>query len=239
MVRGGQRQGAGRKSTWESKTRFEDTVVVRVPRNIKDKILEIAHKLDSGEIIDLDTNSRIKELEGRISSLELENEVLMEQLERYRCDLETESNKVKKLQQREIVTNSKKPLNDLVTESENHIQSVVSDNNVDKDPGSDLEPHHIQPSLFDEFPTNTVLEVLPISARKLSRLRFGLSKDALAQKKMKVSTIELTDWTRQKDPDGIAWKLAPDPKLGYVPVDELSSNLQNKLLAWMRDNGLL
>jgi hypothetical protein len=53
MVRGGQRQGAGRKSTWESKTRFEDTVVVRVPRNIKDKILEIAHKLDSGEIIEI------------------------------------------------------------------------------------------------------------------------------------------------------------------------------------------
>lgn len=239
MVRGGQRQGAGRKSTWESKTRFEDTVVVRVPGKIKDKILEIAHKLDSGEIIDLDTNSKIEELEGRISSLELENKLLIEQLEKYRCDLETESNKVKELQQREIVTNSKKLLKDLVTESENHTQSAVGDNNLEKDLGSDLEPHHIQPSLFDEFPTNTVLEVLPISARKLSRLRFGLSKDSLAQKKMKLSTVELTEWTRQKDPNDIAWKLAPDPKLGYVPADELSSEQRSELLAWMRDNDLL
>jgi hypothetical protein len=238
MVRGGQRQGAGRKSTWESKTKFEDTVVIRVPGKIKDKILEIAHKLDSGDVIDLDSNSKIQELESKVASLELENKSLIEQVEKYKYDLETESNKVKELQQKEIVTNSKELSNDLVTKSKNPTGLVVS-NTVNNDLKTDLEPNHIQPSLFGEFPDNTDLDILPISARKLSQFRFGLSKDAFAKKKMKVTTRELIEWTRQKDPDHIAWKLAPNPKLGYVPAEELSSNLRNKLLTWMRDSGLL
>lgn len=238
MVRGGQRQGAGRKSTWESKTKFEDTVVIRVPGNIKDKVLEIAHKLDSGDTIDLDSNSKIKELESKLSLLELENKSLTEQLEKYKLDLEAQSNKVKELEQKEIVTNSKNLSNNLVTKSENTTQLLASDT-VNKDLGTDLEPNHIQPSLFAEFPNNTDLDILPISARKLSQFRFGLSKDAFAKKKMKVTTRELIEWTRQKDPDHIPWKLAPNPKLGYVPAEELSSSLRNKLLTWMRDSGLL
>ncbi len=238
MVRGGQRQGAGRKSTWESKTKFEDTVVIRVPGKIKDKILEIAHKLDSGDVIDLDSNSKIQELESKVASLELENKSLMEQLEKYKYDLETESNKVKELQQKEIVTNSKELSDDLVTKSKNSTELVVN-NTVNNDLQTDLEPNHIQPSLFAEFPDNTDLDISPISARKLSQFRFGLSKDAFAKKKMKVTTRELIEWTRQKDPDHIAWKLAPNPRLGYVPAEELSSNLRNKLLTWMRDSGLL
>ena len=187
MVRGGQRQGAGRKSTWESKTKFEDTVVIRVPGKIKDKILEIAHKLDSGDVIDLDSNSKIQELESKLAFLELENKSLMEQVEKYKYDLETESNKVKELQQKEIVTNSKELSNDLVTKSTNPTGLVVS-NTVNNDLKTDLELNHIQPSLFAEFPDNIDLDILPISARKLSQFRFGLSKDAFAKKKMKVTT---------------------------------------------------
>ena len=56
MVRGGQREGAGRKSDWESKAKFEDTTVIRVPKNIKDKVMVVARKLDAGEGIDLDSN---------------------------------------------------------------------------------------------------------------------------------------------------------------------------------------
>jgi len=79
MARGGQRDGAGRKSTWTSGCKFEQTKLIRVPSNISDKVLEIAHKLDSGENIDLETkllkeeNQRLKnELESfRIKQLEL------------------------------------------------------------------------------------------------------------------------------------------------------------------------
>jgi hypothetical protein len=57
MARGGQRDGAGRKSTWSSGCKFEQTKLIRVPSIISDKVLEIAHKLDSGEAIDLETKS--------------------------------------------------------------------------------------------------------------------------------------------------------------------------------------
>ena len=57
MTRGGYRQKAGRKSTWMSGCKFEETKLIRVPIAISDRVLEIAHKLDSGEIIDLVSNS--------------------------------------------------------------------------------------------------------------------------------------------------------------------------------------
>lgn len=60
MPRGGRREKAGRKSTWTSGCRFEDTKLIRVPAAIASELLEIAHKLDSGEAIDLETKSNNK-----------------------------------------------------------------------------------------------------------------------------------------------------------------------------------
>ena len=57
MVRGGYREKAGRKSTWVSGCKFEETKLIRVPIAISDRVLEIAHKLDNGESIDLVTKS--------------------------------------------------------------------------------------------------------------------------------------------------------------------------------------
>lgn len=57
MTRGGYREKAGRKSTWVSGCKFEDTKLIRVPSAIADRLLEIAHNLDSGELIDSDTKS--------------------------------------------------------------------------------------------------------------------------------------------------------------------------------------
>ena len=57
MPRGGQRQGSGRKSTWESGCKFEDTKLIRVPKAIALRVLEIAHKIDSDEAFDLATKS--------------------------------------------------------------------------------------------------------------------------------------------------------------------------------------
>ena len=71
MARGGQRDGAGRKSTWASGCGFEETKLIRVPIAISDKVLEFAHKLDSGATIDLETKS-LNQIEAKsIEQLEL------------------------------------------------------------------------------------------------------------------------------------------------------------------------
>jgi hypothetical protein len=55
MPRGGHREKAGRPSTWKSGCKFSETKLIRVPAAIADQLLEIAHRLDSGETLDLVT----------------------------------------------------------------------------------------------------------------------------------------------------------------------------------------
>jgi hypothetical protein len=57
--RGGSRINAGRKSNWST----SETQTIRVPVNLVDPILEMAHKLDSGENIESDTKSNSLSLE--------------------------------------------------------------------------------------------------------------------------------------------------------------------------------
>jgi hypothetical protein len=90
------------------------------------------------------------------------------------------------------------------------------------------------------IPGNSPEGIQPISGRKLSKQRFGLREDALSGAKKRLKTAQrLIDWTREKDPDGIAWKMVETPVPGFVPVDELSSELNDKLLTWMRENRLV
>ena len=48
------RENAGRKSNWKNK----DTITIRVPRAIIFQVIDVAHRIDSGETIELDTESR-------------------------------------------------------------------------------------------------------------------------------------------------------------------------------------
>lgn len=48
MPRGGKRSGAGRRSSWASGCGREDTKLIRVPTALADRLVEIAHLLDSG-----------------------------------------------------------------------------------------------------------------------------------------------------------------------------------------------
>jgi hypothetical protein len=57
MVHGGVRSGAGRKTSWSSGCTFAETKLIRVPIVISDKLLELAHSLDSGEQIEIVTKS--------------------------------------------------------------------------------------------------------------------------------------------------------------------------------------
>ena len=73
MPRGGRREGSGRKSQWASGCSFSETTLIRIPKVIRDRVLEIAHRLDAGEKIELVTVS-IKErnqyLEQKVAELE-------------------------------------------------------------------------------------------------------------------------------------------------------------------------
>lgn len=90
------------------------------------------------------------------------------------------------------------------------------------------------------IPGNSPEGIQPISGKKLSK-RFRLNPDTVsgAKGRYKKDVQSFTDWTRQRDPDKIGWKPVETPVPGYVPADELSSELRDKLLSWMRENGLL
>lgn len=73
MPRGGKREGAGRKTAWESGCSFAETTVVRVPRYLKAQVLELAHRLDAGETVDLVPQSILEEnksLKNQIENLQ-------------------------------------------------------------------------------------------------------------------------------------------------------------------------
>ena len=70
MPRGGKRKGAGRKSGWASGCKKEDTQSMRIPKYILKEVHEIAHRLDAGEKIDWDAQSKIGEFQQRITELE-------------------------------------------------------------------------------------------------------------------------------------------------------------------------
>ncbi|HCF28434.1 MAG TPA: hypothetical protein DEV81_14805 [Cyanobacteria bacterium UBA11049] len=92
MARGGKRERAGRPTSWTSGVKFEETVLIRVPRLLKEKLLEIAHRLDAGESVDLvssSDNKELEELKSKVLLADLEKSQLTKELEKYHLDLET------------------------------------------------------------------------------------------------------------------------------------------------------
>lgn len=79
-------------------------------------------------------------------------------------------------------------------------------------------------------------EISPIPGTKLSKLRFGLSEAMIAGAKGKKSFEDFIKWTKEKDPEHIAWKYVESPSKGYVPAEELSSELKSSLLKWIKEN---
>jgi hypothetical protein len=86
MPRGGHRDKAGRRSTWQSNCKFSETKLIRVPIAIASQLLDIAHRLDAGEVLDFVTQSKEADLEppsiergniapGQMSFLDLSFEI--------------------------------------------------------------------------------------------------------------------------------------------------------------------
>ncbi len=63
-LRGGRRENAGRKPIWNNK----DTITIRVPKLIATQVMELAHRLDSGENIELYTKSKAEDSDFVIKS---------------------------------------------------------------------------------------------------------------------------------------------------------------------------
>lgn len=64
MSRGGRRDGSGRKSSWKSGCSFKETKLIRIPSILADQVLEIAHWLDNGGLIEKVTKSNEPKLES-------------------------------------------------------------------------------------------------------------------------------------------------------------------------------
>ncbi len=54
-VRGGYRENAGRKSSWN----HTDTCTIRIPKPFAEQLVELARHLDNGEVIDTETKSKL------------------------------------------------------------------------------------------------------------------------------------------------------------------------------------
>ncbi|XHR84952.1 MAG: hypothetical protein ACFKPT_12000 [Gloeotrichia echinulata GP01] len=67
--RGGKRENAGRKPIWNN----PDTCTIRVPKLIAQKVIQLAHRLDSGEEFDNDTNSN-----SVIQAIDINNQLELE-----------------------------------------------------------------------------------------------------------------------------------------------------------------
>lgn len=79
-------------------------------------------------------------------------------------------------------------------------------------------------------------EIQPIPGVKLSTLRFGIKNSTFRGSKSSKSNEDFIEWTRKKDPDGIPWKYVEAPLNGYVPAEELPSELLGRLLKWINEN---
>ena len=87
-LRGGRRENAGRKATWNNK----DTITIRVPKVIAKQVMELAHRLDYGEDIELDTESKTADNDFVIKSSFPEDEnITKSESENYEIMINQES----------------------------------------------------------------------------------------------------------------------------------------------------
>lgn len=76
MPRGGYRENAGKKTTWQSGCKFEDTKPIRVPKVIANRVKQVAHQIDAGS----DPITEIDNLKDSNQQLLNENQALRDQL---------------------------------------------------------------------------------------------------------------------------------------------------------------
>lgn len=140
-----------------------------------------------------------------------------------------------------VLENASQNKNELPVIHERLPENKQSTSSLPSDSLPEIQPE-TQPEEQEtsEIPLNLLGEPLeeikPIPGIKLSKLRFERPESAIAGAKRSKSIEEFTQWTKDKDPDHIAWQFVETPIKGYVPAEELSSELKSRLLKWIKKN---
>ncbi len=228
MSRGGKRDNAGRKSGWVN----PETKLIRVPVAIESDLMAIAKKLDQGETFDLNTKSN--EIESVTeSNLDFVTDSIKEIVDRYRKESDKSAPKNTKwdnarrlLKELELVLYDEGVL-DSVTESNLEENEIVTDSKVENDFVTVLESDknetvtdskNYRIEQFELIPSIAQQSILePLKQSDLAD-RLG-SKNYQSQISIKKSDhSKFADWSKSKDPDGIAWEYHADTKK-YYPLN--------------------
>ena len=224
MSRGGARDNAGRKSGWVNLK----TKLIRVPVAIEFQLMAIAKKLDRGESIELETKSI--EIESVTeSNLDSVTDSIKEIVSKYRqesdkksltkttrwdaarkllteleatlyTEIVIESITESKLEEKESVTDSIINKNESVTNSiESNIELVTD--------SKSFQVEQIELTLTKE-------SLEPLTQAQLAD-RFGDKQHRVNISKKK---HDLAEWSKSKDPDGIAWEYRVETKK-YYPLN--------------------
>lgn len=208
MPRGGYREKAGRKTTWASGCKFEDTKIIRVPKAISNEVLEIAHKLDAGK------NSKNDLVTKTVA------ELIKKWIIRYNTSIKT--SRYGLLEIEELLIELKTILSIDVEILESREKEIVTNSKIDVSKQLELlEP--IEETIIEPI-TQTLLA---------KRLNIPLSK--IRQAKGKIKERALSFWSSQYDPDGVSWKYDIKTKK-YIPSVKLDTIAAQKLAHWIKQN---
>ena len=224
MSRGGARDNAGRKSGWVNLK----TKLIRVPEVIESQLIAIAKKLDRGESIDLETKSIDVESVTE-SNLDSVTDSVKEIVSKYRQESDKKSltkttrwDAARKLLKElesvlyietiiESVTETKLEEKELVTDSTiNKVESVTNstESNIELVTDSKIfQIEQIELTLNKE-------SLEPLTQAQLAD-RFGDKQHRVNISKKK---HDLAEWSKSKDPDGIAWEYRAETKK-YHPLN--------------------
>jgi hypothetical protein len=78
------------------------------------------------------------------------------------------------------------------------------------------------------------LLIKPLSGKIMAK-RLGYHPDSLSKVKTKATDEQFLALSTNRDPDHIAWKFVEKGRK-YLPASELSSELQDRLLNWLKEN---
>jgi len=214
MSRGGARDNAGRKSGWVNLK----TKLIRVPEVIESQLIAIAKKLDRGESIELETKS-IETESVTESNLDCVTDSIKEVVSKYRQESDKTTLKNTRWDQArkllieleavlyvetviESVAETKLEEKELVTDSENHTNDLVTESK-----GHEVEQIELIPTIVSQ---SSKLE--PLSQPDLA-IRLKVSVRAMRNHK-----DDFAEWSKPKDPDNVGWERRKDTKK-YHPLN--------------------
>ena len=221
MSRGGARNNAGRKSGWVNL----ETKLIRIPVAIESQLMAIAKKLDRGESIDLETKSI--EIESVTeSNLDSVTDSIKEIVDRYRKESDAATikntrwdNARKLLKELESVLHIETTIESITESKLEEIESVI-DSIVNKDESvtDSLESNIELVTDSKGFQVEQIELIPPVF--QLSGLEPLNHQDLairlkVSERSMRNHKDDLPEWSKPKDPDGIAWEYRPEDKKCY------------------------